>query len=55
MILLGIGSNLSSSFGDRYKNIEMALSALDHYDVEIKKKSSYYETPSYPNIKNPNF
>ena len=33
----------------------MALSALDHYDVEIKKKSSYYESLSYPNKENPKF
>ena len=25
MIILGIGSNLSSSFGDRFKNINLAI------------------------------
>ena len=25
MILLGLGSNLSSSFGDRFKNIDLAM------------------------------
>jgi len=55
MILLGIGSNLSSSFGDRYKNIDLAVSSLREYGIEIKNKSSYYETPSYPYKENPKF
>ena len=55
MILLGIGSNLSSSFGDRFKNIETAVTALNGYGIEIKRKSSYYESPSYPNKEDPKF
>ena len=55
MILLGLGSNLSSSFGDRFENIDLAVSALNGYGIEIKKKSSYYESLSYPNKKNPKF
>ncbi len=55
MIILGLGSNLSSSLGDRYKNIEMALYFLKKNNIKINKKSSFYETPSYPNINNPKF
>ena len=55
MILLGLGSNLSSSFGDRFKNIDLAVSALEGYGIQLKKKSSYYESLSYPNKKNPKF
>ena len=55
MILLGLGSNLSSSFGDRFQNIDMAVSSLEGYGLQIKKKSSYYESLSYPNKKNPKF
>ena len=55
MILLGLGSNLSSSFGDRFKNIELAVSTLEAYGIQIKKKSSHYESLSYPNEKNPKF
>ena len=55
MILLGLGSNLSSSFGDRFQNIDMAVSALEGYGLQIKKKSSYYESLSYPDKKNPKF
>ena len=43
MIFLGIGSNLSSSFGDRFKNIDLAISFLESYKINIIKKSSLYE------------
>ena len=55
MILLGLGSNLSSSFGDRFKNINLAMKYLEGHDIKILKKSSFYETLSYPNKKNPKF
>ena len=55
MILLGLGSNLSSSFGDRFQNIDLAVSALEGYGIQLKRKSSYYESLSYPNKKNPKF
>ena len=37
MILLGLGSNLSSSFGDRFKNIDLAVSALDGFGIQVNK------------------
>jgi len=55
MFLLGLGSNLPSSFGDRYENIDLAISYIESYKIKIIKKSSFYETLSYPNIKNPKF
>ena len=55
MILLGLGSNLSSSFGDRFQNIDLAVSALEGYGIQLKRKSSYYESLSYPNKKSPKF
>jgi len=55
MILLGLGSNLSSSYGNRFKNIDLAVYALNGYGIQVKKKSSYYETPSYPDKNNPKF
>ena len=55
MILLGLGSNLASDFGDRFKNIELAISYLELHDIKILKKSSYYETPSYPDKEKPKF
>ena len=55
MVLLGLGSNLSSIFGDRFKNIDLAISTLNGYGITITKKSSYYESFSYPNKDNPKF
>ena len=55
MSLLGLGSSLSSSFGNRFENIDFAISYLETYKIKIIKRSSFYETPSYPDIKNPKF
>ena len=55
MIFLGLGSNLPSTYGDRFKNINIALSYLESYGIKILKKSSFYETPSYPNNSEPMF
>jgi len=55
MILLGLGSNLPSKYGDRFQNIDMALLRLEDHGIKIIKKSSYFETPSYPNKKDPKF
>ena len=55
MIFLGIGSNLSSSFGDRFKNIDLAISFLKEKKINLIKKSSFYETLSYPNKNDPKF
>ena len=55
MLLLGLGSNLSSTFGDRFENIDISISYLESYKIKLVKKSSFYETPSYPDTKNPKF
>ena len=55
MIFLGLGSNLSSKFGDRFTNINLAISFLEEYGIKVIKKSNFYETPSYPNKENPKF
>ena len=55
MIILGIGSNLSSNFGDRFKNINLTVLYLENYGIKVVKRSSFYETPSYPNKNNPKF
>ena len=55
MIFLGIGSNLPSSLGDRFKNIDLAISFLENYKIKLIKRSSFYETFSYPNKNNPKF
>ena len=55
MLLLGLGSSLSSNFGNRFKNIDLAISYLQSHKIQLLKKSSFYETLSYPDIKNPKF
>lgn len=51
MVYIGIGSNL----GNRIDNIEKAKYFLNLNGVNIIKSSSYYETLSWPDIKNPKF
>ena len=48
---LGIGSNL----GDKKDNIEKAKYLLLENNISFNAISSYYETPSWPNPKNPKF
>ena len=55
MIFLGIGSNLPSSFGNRFKNIDLAISFLLQEKIKLVKKSSFYESFSYPNKQDPKF
>ena len=55
MIHLNIGSNLSSKFGNRFDNITIAIDLLLSSKVKIKKISNFYETPSYPNKRFPNY
>ena len=55
MIFLGIGSSLKSKFGDRYTNIKKTIDLISGEKIKIKKISSYYETPSYPNKLDPKF
>ena len=55
MIFLGLGSNLPSKYGDRFTNINLAISYLERYGIKVIKKSSFYETPSYPNKEHPKF
>ena len=46
---------MSSSFGDRFDNINLAISSLYERGIQTIKKSSFYETFSYPNKKDPKF
>ena len=40
MIILSLGSNLSSKFGDRLDNLYLAMSFLEGYGILIDKKST---------------
>ena len=48
---IGIGSNL----GNRKLNIEKAKFKIIQNNIEILQSSNYYESLSWPNIKNPKF
>ncbi len=50
-IYLGLGSNL----GNKRNNIEKAKFILTKKNIKILKSSSYYESLSWPNPKNPKF
>ena len=55
MILLNIGSNLDSKKGNRLFNLKKTLKLISLENIKIISTSSIYETPSYPNNKNPKF
>ena len=55
MIYLCLGSNLPSKYGNRFDNIDTAISKLTSKNIRIVKKSSFYETPSYPDQTKPKF
>ena len=55
MIHLNIGSNQKSKFGNRFKNISIAINLLINSNIKIKKISNFYKTPSYPNKRLPFF
>jgi 2-amino-4-hydroxy-6-hydroxymethyldihydropteridine diphosphokinase len=55
MIYINIGSNLNSQNGNRTFNIQKTIDLIRSEKIKIIKKSSIYETPSYPNKKNPKF
>ena len=51
IVFLAIGSNL----GNRFRNIELTKIALSLHQIKILKSSSFYETLSWPNTRNPKF
>jgi 2-amino-4-hydroxy-6-hydroxymethyldihydropteridine diphosphokinase len=55
MIHLNIGSNLDSKFGNRFENISFAINLLINSNIKIHKISNFFETPSYPNKRLPDF
>ena len=48
-------NKLNSNFGNRFMNIDIAISYLEQYEIKLIKKSSYYESPSYPDPSKPKF
>ena len=55
MVILSLGSNLPSKFGTKIENLKLAMHYIEKEGILIDKKSSIYETPSYPDKNNPKF
>jgi 2-amino-4-hydroxy-6-hydroxymethyldihydropteridine diphosphokinase len=55
MILLSLGSNLPSKFGDSKKTLLKCYEFFNNSDVKILKKSSFYESVAIPNKTDPKF
>ena len=55
MIFLNIGSSLDSIKGNRVFNLKKAFELIELEKIKITKISNIFETPSYPNKKNPKF
>ena len=55
MIFLGIGSNLSSSFGNKIDNIKLSISLLKKNNIDVLKISSFYQSVAFPNKNDPKF
>lgn len=55
MIYINIGSNINSKKGNRIYNLNKSINLINSQEIKIIKVSGIYETPSYPNEKNPKF
>jgi 2-amino-4-hydroxy-6-hydroxymethyldihydropteridine diphosphokinase len=55
MILLSLGSNLPSKFGDSKKTLLKCYEFFNNSNVKILKKSSFYESVAVPNKSDPKF
>ena len=55
MILLSLGSNLPSKFGDSKQTLLKCYEFFNNEDVKILKKSSFYESTAVPNNLDPKF
>ena len=55
MILLSLGSNLPSKFGDSKNTILKCYEFFNNNDIKILKKSSFYESIAVPNKSDPKF
>ncbi len=55
MILLSLGSNLPSKFGDCKKTLLKCYEFFNNDNIKILKKSSFYESLAIPNKLDPKF
>ena len=55
MILIALGANLPSAAGPPRATLEAALAALVARGIEVRARSAWYRTPSYPPGSGPDF
>ncbi len=55
MILIALGANLPSSAGPPAATLNAALARLETLGVKILRRSSFYETPAWPDPGQPAF
>ncbi len=55
MILIALGANLPSTAGDPAVTLDHALTRLEELGVQIVSRSSFYETPAWPDPNDPPF
>jgi len=55
MILIALGANLPSIAGTPAATLDRALARLDTLGVKIVRRSSFYETPAWPDPSDPPF
>jgi 2-amino-4-hydroxy-6-hydroxymethyldihydropteridine diphosphokinase len=55
MILIALGSNLSSQFGAPVETLRAALAELARDDMRIAAVSSFYKTAAWPDPADPSF
>ena len=55
MILIALGANLPGPAGPPARTLKHALGELDGKGVKIRRVSSFYETPAWPDPADPAF
>ena len=55
MILIALGANLPSFAGPPAATLDAALARLEQLGVKIAARSSFYETPAWPDPAQPSF
>lgn len=55
MILIALGANLPGPAGQPARALDHALGELDGKGVKIRRVSSFYETPAWPDPADPTF
>jgi len=55
MIILALGSNLSSDLGSSQEILKLCIKDFPNFNVQVLKQSKFYKTKAYPNENDPAF